>query len=110
MSTIWDLAEAEAARDEALSQVAAPAIAVIWSVAAYDALVAVARRQEHLTSDDVWAELEVMGITPPPERRAMGPIMVKAAKAGIVVHTGYVRGANPKHHANPHGGYRSLIR
>jgi hypothetical protein len=54
-----------------------------WLAAASQALLNVARRQPLLTADDVWREL---GDHAPlqHEARAIGPVMLKACKAGII--------------------------
>lgn len=54
-----------------------------WKEDAARALRIVAARQDEITTDDVWAELDAMaGKTH--ERRAMGPVMVQAAKDGLI--------------------------
>lgn len=107
MASIWDLAAAQAARDSAVADVEVPAAP--WVAIAREALRAVAERQATLTSDDVWQELERRGVPPPAEGRAMGPVMVRARKEGLIVPMGYTQGTNPKHHADVMRVYRSLV-
>lgn len=104
-TTLWDVAEGRARRDEALERVADPP----WSSFANRALQAVARRQPVVTSDDVWAELERMGIPSPGEKRAMGPVMVAGTREGWITPLGYTTGTNPKHHADVMRTYRSQV-
>lgn len=103
--TLWSVAEGRARRDAALEAVADPP----WSSFANRALEAVARRQPVVTSDDVWAELERMGIPEPGEKRAIGPVMVAGTKAGLIAPLGYTTGTNPKHHADVMRTYRSRL-
>ena len=69
-----------------------------WRTFAARALLAVCRRQETVTSEDVWAELDRMGIPRPIEGRALGPVMMAALRDGLIVGAGYERGTDPKHH------------
>lgn len=97
---------AQELRDEALERVDNnPA----WKSFAVPALEAVARRQTELTSEDVWDELDSMGIPRPTEGRVMGPVFMAAVKAGTIVPLGYTLATNPKHHAMPKHTYRSAI-
>jgi hypothetical protein len=105
--SIWDVAAARASRDMAVADVevrAAP-----WVAVAREALLAVAERQVSLTSDDVWQELERRGVPAPEEGRAMGPVMKRAMREGVIEPVGYTQGTNPKHHADVMRVYRSLV-
>ena len=105
---LWtDGAEAIRARDAALAQVevhSAP-----WRVVAFDALVAVARDRTTLSSEDVWARLAEWGVSPPPEPRAIGPVIVRAVREGVLVHDGYENSTKREHHRDVQSRYRSLV-
>lgn len=102
---LWDLEAGRSARDEAMEAVDNPP----WRVFAERALLAVMRRQADVTSDDVWAELDGMGIPRPTEPRAMGPVMMAAVRDGSLIPTGVRTGRNPKAHARPIRVYRSMF-
>lgn len=105
--TIWEAAEAAAARDAALSKVeerSAP-----WRAVAWDALMAVAKRTVVLSSEDVWDELDRWGIPRPVEPRSIGPVMMRAVKEGVLEPLGYDRGTDPKHHRDILRTYRSAV-
>lgn len=104
MTTIWEAIEA---RDEGIARVeerSAP-----WRAVAADAVRAVARRQRLVRSADVWTELDAMRIPRPPEGRAMGAVMVKAVRDGLIEPWGYERGSDPKHHRDIQQVFRSRI-
>lgn len=92
-------------RDEALEAVDDPP----WKAFALQALEKVARRQDELSSEDVWEELEIMGIPKPSEGRAMGPVLMAAVKSGWIIPDRYEHATNPKHHAMPKRIYRSAL-
>lgn len=106
--SLWtDGAAAIAARDEGMSRVevrSAP-----WRVVAWDALIAVARRTVVLSSEDVWRELDRMGVSRPIEPRAIGPVMMRAVREGVLTPLGYERGTDPKHHRDILRVYRSTV-
>jgi hypothetical protein len=68
------------AKNEALATVDANAPSD-WKRRADDALDAVARREREFTSDAVWVEL---GMEQPPEPRAIGPVVLRGVKRGII--------------------------
>lgn len=105
--SLWDIEAGRDARDQSLADVAVHSAP--WSAVARDALHAVARRQERVTSDDVWAELDAMGIARPIEGRAMGPVMVRGVREGVIAPDGYTQGTDPRHHADIARLYRSLV-
>jgi hypothetical protein len=102
MDSLW---EGRARRDEALERVQRHSSP--WRALAYQALERVADRLPYLTSDDVWDELLVMEVPRPEEARAIGPVMVKGVRAGLIVPDGYVTGRDPRHHADVARRYRS---
>lgn len=100
-----DLAAGRAARDFAMERVADPP----WAVFAHRAIRALARRNAYVCSDDVWEELDGMGVPRPQEGRAMGPVMAAAVHDGLLVPDHFTSGGNPKHHADVMRVYRSLV-
>lgn len=99
------MTEAQEARDDAVRTVAAseaPFVAV-----AFDALSTLCRwpplegdYSSYVTSEDVWALLRFRGISPPAEPRAMGPVMQRGIREGLIRPVGYRQSTNPKHHAD----------
>jgi hypothetical protein len=108
----WDEAvflTADAAKKEAMQRVAANA-SVSWLSAAKHAGVLVARRRAEFTTDPIWKVLELQGVQPPHEPRAMGPVMDALVKSGICVKTDRVRpSVRPECHRRPLTVYRSLL-
>lgn len=103
--TLWDLAAAREARDEALERVHdAP-----WASFAWPALEAVARRQAVVTSDDLWKELDRRGIPRPIEGRAAGPVMLRGVREGLIQPLGFTTGTNRKHHGDVMRTYQSRL-
>lgn len=47
-----------------------------------------------------WAE-SIKGLPAPPTPKAYGPVMNRAARAGIIKHLGYAPTSNPKGHKHP---------
>lgn len=72
-------------RDEAIDRVEAHA-PEDWNVAAYQAVLRVARQLQEFTTDDVWQALAAY----PNERRAIGATMRDAARTGVCSNTGRV--------------------
>jgi hypothetical protein len=84
---LFDLGAARAARDEAIERVdehADPA----WKEAAYAVVCAIVVEAPEFTTDRVWYELERQCVPGPREPRALGPVMQRARRAGLVVNTG----------------------
>lgn len=104
---IWDAEQGVAARDEGMARVqvrSAP-----WAAVAMDALIAVAREHDELTTEDVWKRLDAMRIPRPTEARAMGPVVRRATVEMIVEPAGYSRSSNPACHRGIIRIYRSLV-
>ena len=90
---------AEVVRDEAIQRVDEHANDA-WKARAFDAIARVARRRSTLTTDDVWAAMD--GPAGTHEPRAMGPMMLSAARAGLIEATeSYVKSARVTCHARP---------
>jgi len=109
MSDQVTIEEAIAARDEAVRTVAAseaPFVAV-----AYDALRVLCRWNpgETVTSEDVWEMLGLRGISKPAEPRAMGPVMLRGVREGLIRPTGrFVTSTMRTRHAGPVREYEVL--
>ncbi len=100
-----DMALARANRDCALARVDANSDEA-WKQAARTAIERLATTQPEFISDAVWDT----GLPKPREPRALGPIMVWAARRGLIVDTGRIQqSAQPKSHAMPRRIWRSLI-
>lgn len=72
----------------------------------------IARRQQMLTSDPVWDEIDRLGITGPHEPRVMGAIMEEAARRGwIELPTPEiaVKSIRPERHRGWVGVWKSMI-
>ena len=78
---------------------------------AYEAVERVAQTHDEFISDDVWIELAAQGYPEKPrEPRALGAIMGKAARAGLMADSGRTRKtANKTSHANPVRVWRSRV-
>ena len=108
LATLWDAArEAAEARDAALLQVQANAPA--WSVVAYDVLREIAGTHRTLSSEDLWKALDERHVPRPVEGRAIGPVLMRAVREGLLEGAGYARGTDPKHHRDILRTYRSLV-
>ncbi len=79
-----------------------------WKTAAYATVVRVATRQRDLTTDDVWEAIPENFQTHEP--RALGPIMVLAARNRIIRKTGtWVETARAAAHQRPVAVWGSCI-
>lgn len=99
-ASLFDTDEGVAARDDAISNAEANANDR-WFAAALAAVGVIAARGEPFTTDRVWALLARMGVDTH-ERRAMGPVMLAARRAGIVEATDEFRASvRAEHHCGP---------
>ena len=89
-----------AARDEGMARADdhAPPEWKVHAAAAIDARIS---SGAEFMADDVWADLDAAGVPKPPERRALGPLIVQASKRGRIVRVGYRQSTRPEAHANP---------
>lgn len=113
---LWDvLAEleredAERARDEAVARVERHADAD-WMDAALQAVVDLANDRGSFTTDDVWLLLDARGVPGPHEVRAMGAVMRRAARRGLVLKSDRVRNSvRAECHARPVAVWQSCGR
>lgn len=95
--------QARRARDEALERVEAAAPAQ-WTERAYAFLVDYLRHHETMFPDDLWEA----GLEEPHELRAIGPVLLRARRAGLMVKTGELRQA-VRSHLTERPVWRSLI-
>lgn len=78
-----------------------------WKDAAYAAVVELAHRRQVFTTDSVH---EIIGDVSTHEKRAMGAIMRRAARDGLIVATDrYVASDRSEAHRNPKRVWRSLV-
>jgi hypothetical protein len=98
---------AEVARDEAVARVEEHASAD-WLAAAATAVGMLAMFYPEFTTDDVWECLVEVEATHEP--RALGPVMMKAARRGLIRKTDRVQNSRrPQCHARPVAVWSSLI-
>ncbi len=105
---LWDypdpnLADAEQARDAALTQVEANADDG-WKEYAWAWLLDYLRAHAEFFPDDVWAA----GLTKPRELRALGPLVQRAARLRYIVQTGRHR-KRTRGHATAAAVWRSML-
>ena len=101
---VWSDCVAEQKRDEGMER--AYRGAGSWPLLAFIALNEVAKKREFFTTDDV------QRIFPdePPEPRAWGPVMKRAAQKGLIEKTGRVRkSAKVSCHRREKAVWRSLV-
>jgi hypothetical protein len=79
----------------------------VWKITAGRIVYEIASRQQFLTSLEVLKELEREECATH-ELRALGPVMVRAAKAGAIEHYSFVR-RNDKHNRGTTVQWKSLI-
>lgn len=104
---LLDLAEAIAARDEAVTRVGANADTA-WMDAAIGAIWALAMIQQEITADDVWSAIGHTASTHEP--RALGAAMKRAAGLGYITATDTYRPSTRLScHARPVRVWRSEI-
>lgn len=99
-----DLMAGIAARDDALATVAAHA-PPSWNDLAYTIGKSVAEAHPYFTSDDLWAA----GLPKPPEARALGPVLNKLRKDGVIEPGGFRQTSQVSRHAAPVRIWRSVV-
>lgn len=81
-----------------------------WKALADAAIVEAATAKAIITADDVWALLDAKKVPRPPEGRALGPRMARAARAGILEKdTAFVPAERVERHAAPLQTWRSKV-
>lgn len=80
-----------------------------WREAAREAVRRVAANASSLTTDDVWDELDRVGMSDVREPRAMGAVMLSMVKAGVIASTDRTRlSMRPECHRRPVRVWRVL--
>jgi hypothetical protein len=87
---------AESSRDEALDRVDAAA-SDEWKDQARRAVWWLANNRRDFTVDDVWERLERLGVRSPQEPRALGPVLMRAVRAGAIRDTGQMAKSRRRH-------------
>lgn len=103
------LHEATAARDAGIATAIdhADAVTPAWSERAFvelQAAIAMRRRANPgltFMAEDVRRFAERRGLPAPPDPRAWGGVLQRAARAGLIVKAGYGESANPQAHLRP---------
>jgi hypothetical protein len=96
-------------RDEAMARAQAGA-GPSWNALADRVLRRIAESRPFLTSDDVRDELCRLGVPEVREMRALGPVMMRGAKDGIIARAPtFARKRRPQHHANVSTVWQSTI-
>ncbi len=73
-----------------------------WVRNALRALRIIGPHKKHITSDDIWNQLDCMDIYPPNERRAMAAVLTQAKKHQWIKPTSlYVRSSRKVNHGRP---------
>lgn len=78
-----------------------------WSVRAYALLTALlasrkqAGKADPFMAEDVRRYADRAGFPAPPDPRAWGSVLRKAANAGLIVNAGFAKSKNPKAHVRP---------
>jgi len=98
--------EAQALRDKGIERAInhADRVHFNWSDRAFESLKTVAKtlgKGECITSEYVRAHAEFHGLQTPPDKRAWGAVMLKAARAKLIVKKGWTTATDPKVHCNP---------
>lgn len=97
---------AEVLRDEGIQRAVDHADREIesWSDRATYMLMSCARARgqgSEITSESIRNYAEFHDLPPPPDKRAWGAVMLKAARAGVIKKIGYTTANDPKVHCNP---------
>jgi len=76
-----------------------------WNDAAFEFVRAYLETHDDLFVDDLWEA----GLAEPPSPRALGPVLQRAARAGLMARTGEYR-PSARSHLSPKPVWRSLVR
>lgn len=101
--TLLPLDRAVAERDAGMARAEANAPDG-WNDEAYDFVVRYLERHTELHVDDLWN----VGLPTPPNPRALGPVLQRAARSGLMVKTGEYR-PSVRSHLSPKPVWESLI-
>lgn len=102
---------ARAQRDRAIERAGAHADATSpeWRDRALSLVRDYAMTHAELIGESVREHAESIGFPTPPDKRAWGSVMVRAAKAGYVRKVGWTTASAPNVHKNPVSLWRSLL-
>ena len=98
----------EQLRDDGIARALAHAddVTPTWATVAAGYLALFARRKTEFMAEDVRAHAESHGFAVPPDCRAWGKVVREAARAGLIVRTGYAPNKDPKCHCSPKSVWR----
>jgi len=103
-----DLWETQRRKEEGMDNVEGGS-SIIWGKFADEAVYQAALRNRHFIVDKVW-EYMSPGAPSTNDNRAMGPVMSRAAKKGLITATNRLEpGRQIKSHGNPRRLWQSLI-
>lgn len=107
---LFDQPTGEELRDKAIESAIQHADRVIeeWSVRAYQFLLEFIKQNEILTAEDVRLASREK-IEDPPDKRAWGGIILRAAKSGLITRIGYGKAKNPLAHCRPTAIWQKCI-
>lgn len=96
-------ADAIAARDEGIDRAITHADAVepLWRERAYSLLLAYTTLRKSFLVEEAREWAEDRGLPYPPDKRAWGAVILRAAEAGVVSADGYGLVRDPKSHRHP---------
>lgn len=97
--------QAKSLRDDSLVKVEEHA-PEDWKTRAWTALVEHLRRNEEFFAPDFW---RVSGLEKPREARALGALIMRAAKEGLIAKVGFRQSTDPRSHLCPRAVWRSTI-
>ncbi len=94
---------AEQLRDAGMQQAIdhADSEAPAWGERAFRFVKAFATMNLRITSEGARKYAERCGLPFPPDKRAWGAVMIRAARAGLIAKIGYTTALDPKVHCNP---------
>lgn len=103
---------AKAARDEGMQRAIdhADCLCDTWSLRAFNWVHGYAQWHAEFMSEDVrMAAEKAPGFVAPPDNRAWGAVMIKAARAGLIERTGYAQAKNPRVHCSVNAVWHSKV-
>lgn len=97
--------KAREARDDGMKRVEEHA-PENWKTLAWDRLTEYLRSHEEFFAPDFW---NVAQLPKPPEARALGALVMRAARERMIVKAGYKQSTDPASHLCPRAVWRSLV-
>lgn len=107
--TIDHAIQARALRDDGMQRAVdhANRVSPSWQERAIEHVRAFALEQREFMCEEARRFAEGRGMSPPPDKRAWGAVMMKCAKLGIVEKIGLGYAKDPKVHMNPASVWRA---